>query len=450
MFKIRPEFREQFQTKSDCEVLIYLYLHYGPDFLTKVRLNGMFAFVLYDVRESTFVVGRDPLGQVPLYYGTDDAGSVHYASEFKAFVGTLKSFTIFQPGTYHVGKSDRSAQLDIRTFYDLHKYTDLVTQDSITYKSTDLRQIVENAVIRELSKELEIAVFLSGGLNSALIAAIANRNANKNQLARIRTYTIGQKGSEHVERAEQVAKFLGTKHRTVEIDIEEALSIIDYTIFHLELFDVKSIREGILMILLMRQIHKDGVKLVLSGEGASELFGEYKYFKSAPNWREFHMESIRLLANLYKNDCPRVNKACMAQGVEGRSPFLDIELIEYIMQVHEKFKPGYISKWILRDAFNNEKEPFLPENILWGERTSIDKKSCPLVKALTSWANAKISDEQFAQANAIFPKFTPKTKEAFLYRKIFEEKIPVAKNQSQGEKNITKDYSRVKSKKTWS
>lgn len=425
-----------FQSGSDCEVINALYAESktreGSDIGAWLdRLNGIFAFVLWDRAAARFVVARDPFGVCPLYWGHDADGRVWVASEMKALVRICDDVAQFPPGHYFDSADGR-----------LHRYYERAWRDydataGVQVQARELREAFEAAVHRQLMSDVPYGVLLSGGLDSSLVAACAARFARRRiedgdeseaWWPRLHSFAIGLKGSPDLAAAEVAAKALGTVHHGFTYSFEEGLDALPEVIRHVETYDVTTIRASTPMFLLARRIKAMGVKMVLSGEGSDEVFGGYLYFHKAPNAREFHAETIRKLDALYNYDCLRANKSMMAWGVEARVPFLDTEFLDVAMRMDAQAKmvdksspTRRMEKAVLREAF----EGYLPDEILWRQKEQFsDGVGYGWIDGLKAHAEAHVSDADFAQAEQRFAINPPQTREAFFYRRIFEEAFP--------------------------
>ena len=424
----------EFQTGSDCEVINALYAQHcdGEPAGWLDRLNGIFAFALWDRARGRYLIARDPMGVVPLYWGHDGSGRLWVASEMKALVGTCGDVAPFPPG--HVFDS---ATGELRRWYtrDWREY-DAV--QGVTVTPADLREAFERAVHRQMMSDVPYGVLLSGGLDSSLVAAVAARYArrriedNDNSEAwwpRLHSFAIGLEGSPDLAAAEVAAEALGTVHHGFTYTFEEGVDALPDVIRHIETYDVTTIRASTPMFLLARRIKAMGVKMVLSGEGSDEIFGGYLYFHKAPNAREFHEELVRKLDALHFYDCLRANKSMMAWGVEPRVPFLDVEFLDVAMRMDAQAKMAgvdaagrrRIEKAVLREAF----EGYLPDSILWRQKEQFsDGVGYGWIDGLKAHAAEHVSDREFAAAASRFPANTPQTKEAYFYRRIFERSFP--------------------------
>jgi asparagine synthase (glutamine-hydrolysing) len=414
-----------FQTESDCEVILHLYDEHGPKFLN--LLNGIFAFVLYDPKTGGFFVGRDHMGIIPLYWGKDAQGQVFVASEMKAIVDVCVTVEEFPPGHYFM--SGDAAP----TRYYSPKWFDTTSLPSNPFDTTKLRNALESAVKRQLMCDVPYGLLISGGLDSSIIGAIAAKFA-KDRVEeegrspawwpQIHSFAVGLKESPDLVMARKVAKHIGSIHHEIHFTVQEGLDALSDVIYHLETFDVTTVRASTPMYLMSRQIKAMGIKMVLSGEGSDEIFGGYLYFHKAPNAREFCEETVRKLRSLHLFDCLRANKSTAAWGVEARVPFLDPEFLDVAMGINPEEKmirDGRMEKWILRKSFEKD----LPQEIVWRQKEQFsDGVGYSWIDSLKREANAMISDEELASAKTRFPEKTPLTKEAYLYRKIFESHFP--------------------------
>jgi asparagine synthase (glutamine-hydrolysing) len=414
-----------FQTGSDCEVINALYLEHGPAGVAK--LNGIYAFALWDALQGRLVVARDPLGVCPLYWGHDADGRLWVASEMKALARHCSDVAAFPPG--HVYDS-ATGEL---TYFHQRAWRDYDAVQGKTVPGGVLREAFEQAVHRQLMTDVPYGVLLSGGLDSSLVAACAARFARQRVeeddqaeawWPRLHSFAIGLEGSPDLAAAEVAAKALGTVHHGFTYRFEEGLDALPDVIRHVETYDVTTIRASTPMYLLARRIKAMGVKMVLSGEGSDEIFGGYLYFHKAPNAREFHDECVRKLGALHQFDCARANKAMMAWGVEARVPFLDLEFLDLAMGMDAQAKMaggGRIEKAVLREAF----EGALPHEILWRQKEQFsDGVGYGWIDGLKARAEAYVSDAMFAQAELRFPVNPPQTKEAYWYRELFEREFP--------------------------
>ncbi|HPG94431.1 MAG TPA: asparagine synthase B [Dokdonella sp.] len=414
-----------FQTGSDCEVINALYRAEGAECVR--RLNGIFAFALWDRAAGCVVIARDPIGVCPLYWGHDREGRLWVASEMKALVGVCADISAFPPG--HVFDS---ASGELRRYY-VKPWRDHAATEGVTVAPEVLRASFEAAVHRQMMTDVPYGVLLSGGLDSSLVAACAARfarrrveedDASEAWWPRLHSFAIGLEGSPDLAAAEIAAESLGTVHHGFRYTFEEGLDALPEVIRHVETYDVTTIRASTPMYLLGRRIKAMGVKMVLSGEGSDEIFGGYLYFHKAPNAREFHEETVRKIDALHLYDCARANKSMMAWGVEARVPFLDLEFLDVAMSMDAKFKMagnGRIEKAVLREAFAGA----LPEAILWRQKEQFsDGVGYGWIDGLKAHAEAQVSDREFAAASKRFPLNPPATKEGYFYRSIFEQHFP--------------------------
>jgi len=415
-----------FKTESDCEIILALYEQHGADFLD--QLNGIFAFALYDAQKDVFLIGRDHMGIVPLYHGYDASGNYYVASELKALEGVCSQITEFPPGHFRYSKNGMEPEKWYQRDWEAYE----AVQDSKTGQA-EIRKALQEAVHRQLMTDVPYGVLLSGGLDSSIIAAITKTFAgqriesdDKQQAwyPQLHSFAVGLEGSPDLSAAREAAAYIGSIHHEVHFTIQEGLDAIRDVIYHLETYDVTTVRASTPMYLLARVIRSMGIKMVLSGEGADEIFGGYLYFHKAPDARSFHEETVRKLKKLHLYDCLRVNKSLMAWGIEGRVPFLDKEFMDVAMRLNPADKMagnGKIEKWILRSSF----EDMLPAKIAWRQKEQFsDGVGYSWIDSLKATAESKISDEQFQQAKYRFPLNTPKSKEEYHYRMIFSEHFP--------------------------
>ncbi len=414
-----------FQTKSDCEIILALYKEKGVAFIDD--LSGIFAFALYDAKTDNYLIARDHMGIIPLYQGWDKNGTYFVASELKALEGFCTKIEIFPPGHYYSSKEDKLVQWYKRDWADY----DVVKDNETSIDA--LHDALSAAVHRQLMSDVPYGVLLSGGLDSSVTSAIAKIYADKRiesgdtQKAwwpQLHSFSVGLKGSPDLAAARKVAKHIDTVHHEIEFTIQEGLDAIREVIYHLETYDITTIRASTPMFLMARVIKSMGVKMVLSGEGADELFGGYLYFHKAPNAEEFHKETVRKLEKLYQYDCLRANKSLAAWGIEGRVPFLDKEFMDVAMRINPKDKmitPNRMEKWVIRKAF----EKYLPESVAWRQKEQFsDGVGYDWIDTLKELVETSVSDVQLANAKYKFPLQTPSSKEEFYYRSIFEEFYP--------------------------
>ncbi len=416
----------QYKTNSDCEVILSLYQEYGCDFLDK--LNGIFAFVLYDKAKGTYLIGRDHMGIIPLYTGHDASGNFYVASEMKALMPVCKTVAEFYPGQYLYSADGKPTQYYQRDWRDF----DAVKDNPASIE--ELREALEAAVKRQLMSDVPYGVLLSGGLDSSVISAITqtyakHRIENDGETGawwpQLHSFAVGLAESPDLVAAQKVADAIGTIHHPIVYTFQEGLDAIKEVIYHLETYDVTTIRAATPMYLMARKIKAMGIKMVLSGEGADELFGGYLYFHKAPNAQAFHEELVRKLDKLHLFDCLRANKAMAAWGLEARVPFLDKEFIDVAMRINPEAKmskDGRIEKHILRQAFEHK----LPKEVVWRQKEQFsDGVGYSWIDGLKAHAAVNVDDVQFANAKFRFPYNTPESKEAYFYRSFFEEFFPL-------------------------
>lgn len=424
---IRKEYagKYDFQTGSDCEVILALYKEYGIHFLEK--LNGIFAFALYDSEKDEFLIARDPIGVIPLYIGYDSDGKVYCASELKALEGFCECYEPFLPGHYYYSKEGKMTRWYVRDWTQYEAVADAPASVST------LREGLEKAVRDQLMSDVPYGVLLSGGLDSSVISAIAKRYAARRvetdgEMAawwpQLHSFAIGLEGAPDLAKAREVADFIGTVHHEIHYTIQEGLDALRDVIYYIETYDVTTVRASTPMYLLARVIKSMGIKMVLSGEGADEIFGGYLYFHKAPDARAFHEETVRKLSKLYLYDCLRANKSLAAWGVEGRVPFLDKEFLDIAMRLNPEAKmcPGKtIEKKIVREAFAD----LLPESVAWRQKEQFsDGVGYSWIDTLKEFTSKEVTDEQMAHAAERFPVNPPRNKEEYYYRSIFEEHFP--------------------------
>jgi asparagine synthase (glutamine-hydrolysing) len=430
--QIRKQYegKYNFQTQSDSEVIIPLFMEKGVDFLDD--LNGIFAFAVYDTQTGEYFVARDHMGIIPLYMGYDKNGTFYVASELKALQGFCTQIESFPPGHYYHSKTKKLTRWYHR---DWMKYNN-VKDNKSDIKA--LRKALEDAVHRQLMSDVPYGVLLSGGLDSSITSAIAKIYADKRIESgdkeaawwpRLHSFAIGLQGSPDLEAARKVAKYLDTVHHEIIFTIQEGIDALSDVIYHLETYDVTTIRASTPMYLMARAIKAMGIKMVLSGEGSDEIFGGYLYFHKAPSPKDFHEETVRKLQKLHLYDNLRANKSLAAWGIEGRVPFLDKEFLDVAMRLNPKDKmvdysqddKRAMEKWILRKAF----EDILPESVAWRQKEQFsDGVGYSWIDTLKEMVEKEITDEQLANAKYRFPINTPDTKEAFYYRRIFEQHFP--------------------------
>ena len=417
--------KHHFKTDSDCEVILALYREKGVEFLDD--LNGIFGFALYDSEKNEYLIARDHMGIIPLYMGWDANGTFYVASELKALEGVCAKIELFPPGHYLWSKTGKPVKWYEREWTEYDNVKD--NQTSIE----DLHDALEAAVKRQLMSDVPYGVLLSGGLDSSVTSAIAKKFAEKRVEAdgktgawwpQLHSFAVGLKESPDLKAAQKVADHIGTVHHEIVFEIQEGLDAIRDVIYHLETYDVTTIRASTPMYLMARVIKSMGIKMVLSGEGSDELFGGYLYFHKAPNAKEFHEETVRKLSKLHQYDCLRANKSLAAWGIEGRVPFLDKDFIDVAMRLNPQDKmitKERMEKWVVRKAFEND----LPESVAWRQKEQFsDGVGYSWIDTLKELVNQEITDAQLANAHYKFPVQTPQNKEEFYYRTIFEEHFP--------------------------
>jgi len=424
---IRKQFagKYEFQTGSDCEVILALYRKKGIHFLED--LSGIFAFALYDEENDEFLIARDPIGVIPLYIGYNDDGTVYVASELKALEGQCDRYEVFLPGHYYWSREG-----EMKKWYK----RDWTRYENVADNKTDMQALhdsLEAAVQRQLMSDVPYGVLLSGGLDSSVISAIAKKYSAERieedgkQAAwwpQLHSFAVGLKGAPDLIKAREVAKHIGTIHHEINYTIQEGLDAIRDVIYYIETYDVTTVRASTPMYLLARVIKSMGIKMVLSGEGADEIFGGYLYFHKAPDAKAFHEETVRKISKLYLYDCLRANKSLAAWGVEGRVPFLDKEFLDVAMRINPKDKmaPGkVIEKKVLREAFAD----MLPEDIAWRQKEQFsDGVGYSWIDSLKAITASQVSDDEMEHAADRFPVNPPMNKEEYYYRGIFEEHFP--------------------------
>jgi len=416
-----------FATESDCEVIIPLYLEKGVDFLND--LNGIFAFILWDPAAGRYLVARDPIGVVPLYTGRDEHGNLYVASEMKALTPVCRTVAEFPPG--HWLDSARGPE-PVRYYHPTWRGFDALASDGIG--TAEVKKALQDAVHRQLMSDVPYGVLLSGGLDSSIVSAVAKRyaarrieedDATEAWWPQLHSFAIGLEGAPDLAAASQVAAHIGTVHHEFHFTVQEGLDALRDVIYHLETYDVTTVRASTPMYLMARRIRAMGIKMVLSGEGADEVFGGYLYFHKAPNARAFHEETVRKLERLHSFDCLRANKSMAAWGVEARVPFLDLEFLEVAMNLDPAAKmvgPDGVEKRVLREAFADH----LPDMVLKRQKEQFsDGVGYGWIDALKAHAAARVSDREMENARFRFPHNTPDTKEGYFYRAIFEEHFPL-------------------------
>ena len=424
---LRKQFEStyDFQTQSDCEIILALYKEKGVDFVDD--LNGIFGFAIYDVEEDAYFIARDHMGIIPLYIGWDQNGTFYVASELKALESVCTKIELFPPGHYFHSKDGEFVQWYKRDWkeYDAVKDNETSIQE--------IKEALEAAVHRQLMSDVPYGVLLSGGLDSSVTSAIAKKYAQKRVESgdttdawwpQLHSFSVGLEGSPDLAAAQKVADHIGTVHHEIKFTIQEGLDAIKDVIYNLETYDTTTIRASTPMYLMARVIKSMGIKMVLSGEGADELFGGYLYFHKAPNAKEFHQETVRKLDKLHMYDCLRANKSLAAWGIEGRVPFLDKEFMDVAMRINPQDKMingERMEKWVVRKAF----EDMLPESVAWRQKEQFsDGVGYSWIDTLKEIVEKEVSDEQMKNAHFRFPVQTPLNKEEFYYRTIFESHFP--------------------------
>ena len=414
-----------FLTDSDCEIIIALYHLKGKDFLND--LNGIFGFVLYDSFENKFLVARDHVGIIPLYVGWDKNNTMYVSSELKALEGKCQKIKIFPPGCiYH------SDDKNYVKWYN-KSWMNFDTVKNNETRIEDLKKSLEDAVHRQLMSDVPYGVLLSGGLDSSITSALAKKFSAKRiesndkddaWYPQLHSFSVGLKGSPDLKAAKIVAKHIGSIHHEINFTVQEGLDALRDVIYHIETYDVTTVRASTPMYLMARVIKSMGIKMVLSGEGADEIFGGYLYFHKAPNSKEFHNETVRKIEKLYQYDCLRANKSLAAWGIEGRVPFLDKEFMDVAMNINPSDKminEKRMEKWVLRKAF----ESYLPKKVAWRQKEQFsDGVGYSWIDSLKELVENEVSDNDFKNANKKFSFQTPMSKEEYYYRSIFEEHFP--------------------------
>ncbi|MFV0522300.1 MAG: asparagine synthase B [Mangrovibacterium sp.] len=421
----RTKDKYEYQTGSDCEVILALYQEKGIDFIDE--LNGMFAFALYDEEKDLYLIGRDHVGIIPLYMGWDQFGNFYVASEMKALEGYCSKIEEFPPAHYLCSTDGELKRWWNRDWMTFNKVKD--NEASVA----ELRQAMESAVKRQLMSDVPYGVLLSGGLDSSITSALAKKFAEmriesddkeKAWWPQLHSFVIGIEGAPDLAAARKVADHIGTVHHEIHYTIQEGIDAIRDVIYHIETYDVTTIRASTPMYLLARVIKSMGIKMVLTGEGADEIFGGYLYFHKAPNAQEFHEETLRKISKLHMYDCLRANKSLAAWGVEGRVPFLDKEFMDVAMRLNPQAKMagnGKMEKHILREAL----EDLLPEEVAWRQKEQFsDGVGYSWIDTLKQITEQEVSDEMMANAHYRFPTNTPRSKEEYYYRSIFNEHFP--------------------------
>ena len=426
--------RHDFRTDSDCEVILYLYDEFSPrEFLN--RMNGIFAFALYDPRRDTVLIARDPIGVIPLYVGWDRHDHLYVASEMKALIGHCQRIREFPPGHYYLGSE---AEKGFQRYYE-PKWMEEGFVPNEPFDPAKLRASLEAAVRRQMMSDVPFGVLISGGVDSSIISSVAakyregrveNESKTPAWWPRIHSFAIGLEGAPDLGPARKVADFIGAIHHELHFTIQDGLDALSDVIYHLETFDLTTVRASTPMYLMMRKIRTMGIKMVLSGEGSDEVFGGYLYFHKAPSGEELHKETVRKLQKLYMYDCLRANKSCAAWGVEARVPFLDREFLDVAMMIDPSQKLPYkaptqrpMEKYILRKAFEGN----IPDEVLWRQKEQFsDGVGYGWIQSLKAHAEQEVTDAMMSGAAERFPVKTPETKEGYLYRQIFESHFPSA------------------------
>lgn len=423
--KDKLNIKYNFQTNSDCEIILALYKEKGINFLDD--LNGIFGFVLYDEDNDKYLIARDHMGIIPLYIGWDKFGTFYVASELKAVEGICNKIEIFPPGHYMSSNDSNPVKWYKRDWMEFNS----VSNNETNFE--ELQNALEQAVHRQLMSDVPYGVLLSGGLDSSITSALAkkyskNRVESDDKKAawypQLHSFAVGLVGSPDLQAAKLVADHIGSIHHEVTFTIQEGLDAIKDVIFHLETYDVTTVRASTPMYLMARVIKSMGIKMVLSGEGADEIFGGYLYFHKAPNPKEFHKETVRKLEKLYQYDCLRANKSLAAWGIEGRVPFLDKEFMDVAMRINPKDKmitKERMEKWVLRKSFEN----YLPPSVAWRQKEQFsDGVGYDWIDKLKELVEIEVSDNMFENAKFTFPFQAPMSKEEYYYRSIFESHFP--------------------------
>jgi len=414
-----------FKTQSDCEVILALYKEKGVNFLND--LNGIFAFALYDSSNDKYFIARDHMGVIPLYIGWDKHNVFYVSSELKSLEGVCNKIELFPPGHYLDSSHGELTNWYIPNWSSFDSVKDSETKIKLIHDS------LSAAVKRQLMSDVPYGVLLSGGLDSSITSALAKKFASKRIESndqqdawwpQLHSFSVGLEGAPDLKAAKIVADHIGTVHHEINFTIQEGIDAIRDVIYHLETYDVTTVRASTPMYLMARAIKSLGIKMVLSGEGADELFGGYLYFHKAPNAKEFHEETVRKLDKLHQYDCLRANKSLAAWGIEGRVPFLDKQFIDIAMRINPEdkmIKNGRIEKWVLREAFKD----YLPESVLWRQKEQFsDGVGYSWIDSLKELVLKEVSDSDFENASKIFPINPPQNKEEFYYRSIFKDHFP--------------------------
>ncbi len=414
-----------FKTESDCEVILALYQKKGIDFLND--LNGIFAFALYDSSNDKYLIARDHMGIIPLYIDWDKQNIFYVSSELKSLEGVCNKIELFPPGHYLDSSDGKLIKWYIPNWTLFDSVKDSETKIKLIHDS------LSAAVKRQLMSDVPYGVLLSGGLDSSITSALAKKFASKRIESndqqdawwpQLHSFSVGLERAPDLKAAKIVADHIGTIHHEINFTVQEGIDAIRDVIYHLETYDVTTVRASTPMYLMARAIKSLGIKMVLSVEGADELFGGYLYFHKAPNSKEFHEETVRKLDKLHKYDCLRANKSLAAWGIEGRVPFLDKEFIDVAMGINPEdkmIKNGRIEKWVLREAFKD----YLPESVLWRQKEQFsDGVGYSWIDSLKELVSKEVSNSDFENASKIFPINPPQNKEEFYYRSIFKDHFP--------------------------
>jgi len=425
--RLRKQLKNEydFQTQSDCEIILALYKEKGVDFIDD--LNGIFGFALYDADKDEFFIARDHMGIIPLYMGWDKNGTFYVASELKALEGICSRIEIFPPGHYWHSNDSQPSRWYTRDWMEYE------TVKNNTTNIDELHDALADAVHRQLMSDVPYGVLLSGGLDSSVTSALAKLYSEKRietgdtqgaWWPKLHSFAVGLEGSPDLAAAKKVAKYIDSVHHEIKFTIQEGLDAIKDVIYHLETYDITTIRASTPMYLMARAIKAMGIKMVLSGEGADEIFGGYLYFHKAPNAEEFHKETVRKLDKLHEYDCLRANKSLAAWGIEGRVPFLDKEFMDVAMRLNPEDKmitSDKMEKWVLRKAF----EKYLPESVAWRQKEQFsDGVGYSWIDNLKELVELAVSNEMMENAHYRFPVHTPQNKEEYHYRTIFESHFP--------------------------
>lgn len=419
----------EFQTASDCEVILPLYENHTeeqiPDWLNEIK--GMFAFILYDQSKDSYLIARDPIGIIPLYTGYDEQGNFYVSSEMKSLSPVCETVQIFPPGHYLSSETGEITPYYKKAWRDYDAVKSGSTAAELVHDS------LTASIKRHLMTDVPYGVLLSGGLDSSIVAAVTKQFVEKRiedneetaaWWPTLHTFAVGLEGSPDLAAAQKVADYIGSIHHNLTYTVQDGIDAIHDVIYHLETYDVTTIRASTPMYLMARKIRAMGIKMVLSGEGADELFGGYLYFHKAPNAKEFHEETVRKLDKLNLFDCLRANKSMSAWGVEARVPFLDTEFIDTAMSLDPECKmisDGRMEKNILREAFKG----YLPDEILWRQKEQFsDGVGYSWIDSLKELTESHVTDDQMKNAQYRYPHNTPLTKEAYYYREIFAQHFP--------------------------